>query len=119
MSLALYFDHNVDRAIVEGLRARGVDALTAMEDGMDRRPDELVFQRATDLGRVTVTNDSDFLAIARRWQREGHYFAGLIRAHQDGISIGDVIEDIEIIAKVKEPNEMANYIEHVPLRRRR
>ena len=101
------------------LRARGVAVITAMEDGMDREPDELVFLRATELGRVAVSNDSDFLEVAHRWQHEGHHFAGLIRVRQDNVSIGEVIEDIEIIVKVKEPDEMANSIEYVPFRSRR
>lgn len=33
MALALYLDHNVPRAIASGLRQRGVDVLTAREDG--------------------------------------------------------------------------------------
>lgn len=80
MSLPLYFDHNVDRAIVDGLRARGISVLTAKEDGFDTRPDEAVFEWATELGHVAVSNDEDFLAIAHRWQREGHHFVGPIRA---------------------------------------
>jgi hypothetical protein len=114
MSLPLYIDHNVDRAIVAGLRARGIDVLTAMEDGFDTHDDEAVFERATALGRVAVTNDKDFLAIAHRWQDDGHYFTGLIRARQDRVSLGAVIEDIELIAKLKEPREMENHIDYVP-----
>jgi hypothetical protein len=117
MSLPLYFDQNVDQAIVEGLRARGIDVLTAKEDGMAVAADELVFRRATSLGRVVVSNDNDFLRIAHRWQADGTYFAGLIHATQFAVSIGDVIEDVEIIAKVKAPHEMANKIEYVPYAR--
>jgi len=36
MSLALYMDHHVPRTITQGLRARGVDILTAYEDGSDQ-----------------------------------------------------------------------------------
>ena len=32
MSVPLYTDHNVNRAVVQGLRLRGVDLLTAYED---------------------------------------------------------------------------------------
>lgn len=37
MSLRLYMDANVPRAIAEGLRLRGVDVLTAQEDGAANR----------------------------------------------------------------------------------
>lgn len=114
MSLALYADHNVDRAIVGGLRARGMDVLMAIEDGFDQRADEEIFERATALARVVLTNDKDFLAIAHRWQRDGHRFTGLIRARQEVASISAVIEDIEIIAKLKEPHQMESHIDYVP-----
>jgi hypothetical protein len=35
MAVALYMDHQVERAITSGLRLRGVDVLTAYEDGGD------------------------------------------------------------------------------------
>ena len=33
MTLRLYMDHHVPAAITDGLRSRGVDVLTAFEDG--------------------------------------------------------------------------------------
>ena len=33
MALAFYMDHHVPKAITNGLRLRGVDVLTAYEDG--------------------------------------------------------------------------------------
>ncbi|HVR29317.1 MAG TPA: hypothetical protein VMS86_07245 [Thermoanaerobaculia bacterium] len=39
MSLRLYFDHNVSRAISQGLRLRGVDVITASDDGAERLAD--------------------------------------------------------------------------------
>jgi predicted nuclease of predicted toxin-antitoxin system len=59
-----YFDENVPGAIVEGLRQRGIDVLTAQEDGFDETPDPLVLDRAGELGRVLFTRDDDFLREA-------------------------------------------------------
>lgn len=39
MSVALYMDHHVKAAITDGLRRRGVDVVTCLEDGMDRAKD--------------------------------------------------------------------------------
>lgn len=39
MPVRLYFDHNVNQAVVHGLRLRGLDVVTALEDGADRLPD--------------------------------------------------------------------------------
>ncbi|MGH9851869.1 MAG: DUF5615 family PIN-like protein [Blastocatellia bacterium] len=52
MSVSLYFDVHVPSAITLGLRLRGVDALTSQEDGTRELDDNLLLDRATDLGRV-------------------------------------------------------------------
>ena len=38
-----------------GLRRKGIDCLTAEEDGTKQLPDDLLLQRATELGRVMVS----------------------------------------------------------------
>ena len=40
MTVAIYMDHNVVRAVVEGCRAAGLDVLTAFEDGWHERSDD-------------------------------------------------------------------------------
>ncbi len=66
MSVGLYMDHHVHGAITAGLRRRGVDCLTAEEDGTSRLHDEQLLERATYLGRVLFTNVEDLLVIAAR-----------------------------------------------------
>jgi hypothetical protein len=118
VSLALYFDNNMKRPIAIGLRARGFDVLLAREDGTARLEDERLLERATELGRVLVSEDEDFMVITAAWQRTGRYFAGFIRAPQS-LSIGDAIRDLEVIAGVMEPNEFANRTEVLPLKQAR
>ena len=50
MALALYLDHHVPRAISLGLRLRGVDVLTAYEDGASELDDPGLLDRASELG---------------------------------------------------------------------
>ena len=45
-------DEHVPRAISIGLRLRGVDVLTAQEDGLRNTPDTVLLDRATLIGRV-------------------------------------------------------------------
>ena len=52
MTVALYIDEHVPRAISVGLRLRGVDVLTAQEDGLRNTPDVVLLDRATAIGRV-------------------------------------------------------------------
>ena len=52
MSLQLYMDVHVRRAVTVGLRRRGVDVLTAQDDGSDLLEDPELLDRASALGRV-------------------------------------------------------------------
>jgi hypothetical protein len=55
MAIALYMNQHVPRAITVGLRLRGVDVLTASEDGASRMDDAELLDRAGELGRVLFT----------------------------------------------------------------
>lgn len=47
-------DHHVPRAITNGLRLRGVDVITAAEDGAGELGDPVLLKRATELERGVV-----------------------------------------------------------------
>lgn len=115
MAVALYMDHHVPRAITVGLRLRGVDVLTALEDNTSELDDSHLLDRASELGRVLFTRDDDLLAEAARRQKEGISFHGVIYAHQLRVSIGTCIRDLEIIAKAGEPEDLANGVVFLPL----
>lgn len=60
MSVALYMDVHVRRAVTNGLRLRGVDVITAQEDGTARWSDDRLLDRAGELGesfsvRMTIS----------------------------------------------------------------
>ena len=116
MSVSLYMDHHVQAAVTAGLRIRGVDVLTVHEDGHAQEDDPVILQRATSMGRVVFTQDDDFLALARDWMTTGTEFAGVAYAHQLKITIGQAIQDLELMAKVLEPDEMRNRIVFLPMR---
>ena len=114
MTVALYMDVHVHRAITTGLRLREADVLTAQEDGYRTADDDRLLSRATELQRVLFTQDEDLLAEAKRRQEEGIPFTGVIYAHQLRITIGRCVNDLELIAKVGEPEELANRVEYLP-----
>jgi len=115
MPILLMMDVHVRRQITVGLRLRGVNVLTAQDDGSDRLPDTELLDRATILGRVLFSQDSDLLAEATERQRSGQAFAGVIYAPQLAITIGQAISDLELIAKVYDPADIANRVEFLPL----
>lgn len=53
-------DVHVRREVTVGLRMRGVDVLTAQEDGAATLPDAELLTRATELGHVVFRQDTDF-----------------------------------------------------------
>jgi len=108
-------DHNVRRAITEGLKRRGVDVLTALEAGAHRLPDAVLLDRAGEIGRLLVTEDSDFMAEAAERQRRGADFVGVVYARQD-LPVRLCVEDLELIAKVGEREDFAGRVTYLPLR---
>jgi predicted nuclease of predicted toxin-antitoxin system len=114
MAIALYMDHNVPRAITVGLRLRGIDVITAYEDGTNELDDSALLERANELGRVLFTRDDDLLAEAAIRQRDQVPFAGIIYAHQLRVSIGTCVEDLEFIAKAGEPEDLMNGVQYLP-----
>jgi len=115
MSVALYMDEHVHRAITAGLRLRGVDVLTVQDDNRRNTPDDVLLDRATELGRVIFTQDEDLLAEAKRRQVEYILFSGVIYAHQLRTTIGVCVRDLELIAQAAEPADLANRVEYLPL----
>jgi predicted nuclease of predicted toxin-antitoxin system len=115
MSVALYFDVHVRAAVAEGLRLRGVDVLTAQEDGAAEMDDPDLLDRAGELGRVIFTQDQDFLREAHRRQETGEFFAGVVYGHQLHLTVGQCVTDLEMIAKIYDPEDMANNVEYLPL----
>ncbi len=116
MSISLYMDVHVRRAISVGLRLREVDVLTAQEDGTTRLADSELLDRASQLGRVLFSQDHDLLREARERQQGERHFAGVIYAHQLRISIGQCISDLELLAKTCEPEDFVARVEYLPLR---
>src|SRR3990172_6463090 len=111
MAILLYMDHNVPRAITDGLRARGVDILTAFEDGTSEMDDSELLERAAALGRVLFTRDYNLLQEATKRQRNRVPFNGVIYAHQLRVSIGMCVRDLEVIAKVRKYDDLQNRVE--------
>ena len=115
MTLALYLDHQVPRAITNGLRRQGIDVLTAFEDEAARLLDPELLDRATMLGRPLFSQDEDLLAEAARRQEAGIPFAGVIYAHQLRVPIGICVRDLALIATVGEPDDVRDRDIYLPL----
>src|SRR5687768_13223569 len=98
-------DHHVPYAITHGLRLRGVDVLTAEEDGTARFPDPELLDRATALDRLLFTQDDDLIREAVQRQRSGQSSMGVIYTHQHNLGIGECIDRLELIAQAGRTDE--------------
>jgi hypothetical protein len=108
-------DAHVHSAVTEQLRRRAVDVLTAQEDNADDFDDEGLLSRSTALGRVMFTFDIRFKARAEDWQRQGKPFAGLVWGHPMRLTIGQMVIDLELLAKATDPADWQNIVERLPL----
>jgi predicted nuclease of predicted toxin-antitoxin system len=116
MSVGLYMDVHVRRAVTEALRLRGVDVLTAQQDGARELDDSALLNRATALGRVLFSQDDDLLREAVRRQRGGEPFGGVIYAHQLNVTIGECVDDLELIAQATVLHDWENRLTYLPLK---
>lgn len=108
-------DVHVRSEVTEGLRGRGVDALTAQEDGTTRWSDPDLLDRASALGRVLFTQDHDLLAEAALRQRVGKDFSTVLFAHPLRVSIGRCVEDLELFAKTATSEESRGRVVYLPI----
>jgi len=116
VSVDLYMDVHVRREVTDGLRRRGVDVLTAQEDGADTLPDAQLLDRAGDLGRLLFSQDEDLVAEAVARQRSGQSFKGVVYAHQLKVTIGQCVDDLELISKACDLPELAERVVYLPLK---
>lgn len=115
MSQALYMDVHVPQPITRGLRRRGVDVVTAQEDGTAELEDADLLDRAGQLGRILFTRDDDLLVEAATRMRRAEPFASVVHAHQLDVSIGRCIADLEVIAQAGTPKETRGQVIFLPL----
>src|SRR5262245_13116608 len=101
-----YTDEHVGRAVVRGLRQRGVDVLTVPEAGLLGATDEEHLERVRVEGRSIFTRDDDFLKL----HAAGHDHAGIAFAPRD-MSVGDVIRGLMLIYQLLDADDMPGHVE--------
>ncbi len=114
MPVQFYLDVHVDKAIHDQLQIRGVDVLRAQDDDAAELSDEELLERASNFGRLLFTHDTRFKALAQKWQRQGKPFAGLLFGNKLGVTIGQYVKDLELIAKASDPKDWVSVVHHLP-----
>jgi len=106
--IRFYTDEHVPRAVIRGLRQRGVNVMTVPEVGLLGATDEEHLATAKDQTRVLVTRDEDFLKL--HVISPDH--AGIAMVPH-GMSIGDTIRGLMLIYQLLTVEEMMGHLEYL------
>lgn len=106
--VSFYTDEHVSRAVIQGLRHRGIDVLTIPETGMLGASDEEHLSRAVLEARVIFTQDQDFLRLAAA----GTAHAGIVYAPQH-TSVREILRGLRMIYEILDAEEMVGHVEYL------
>lgn len=101
-----YLDEHVHPAVANGLRLRGIDALTTHEADMLGATDGEHLSLALRENRAIFTQDDDFLRLSA----DGAGHAGIVYVRQI-TSVGYIVQGLTLIYQVLSPDDMKNRIE--------
>jgi predicted nuclease of predicted toxin-antitoxin system len=104
--IRLYTDEHIPKAVVKGLRERGVDTLMVAEARMLGASDEEHLAFAHREGHVIFTQDEDFL----RLHASGAEHAGIVYKRQQ-TAVGEMIYGLMLIVEVLDSEEMKGNLE--------
>lgn len=98
--------------VVAGLRRRGIDICSTVDDGMLSASDREHLDHASDTGRVVVTRDPDFLRIASKLLTEGAHHPGILFVLPSA-DVGTAVRGIALLSATREPAHMRDWIEWI------
>lgn len=107
--ICFHLDENVDGAIAEGLKRKGVDVTTTPEAGLLGATDEEQVAFARAQRRIILTHDADFL----RLHKAGVEHAGIVYMRQGQRSIGEILRGLIKIWESQTPETMCQHVEFV------
>jgi predicted nuclease of predicted toxin-antitoxin system len=94
LAFPLLADENLDPAVVAELRSRGHDVQTVSALGLGGSTDRALMRLALGAGRVIITHDSDFGALAIR---DGEPLLGIIHLRPGHIQASVVLSMLDTI----------------------
>src|SRR5687768_3673746 len=103
--IRFHLDENVDSAVADGLRRRGVDVTMSNDVGLIGARDDAQLEYAVAEERVIFTHDADYFSLA---QQRDHW--GLAYCHPEARSIGQILAGLLLIHDCLTPEEMRNHI---------
>jgi predicted nuclease of predicted toxin-antitoxin system len=113
--IRLYIDEDAaERAVVEGLRRGGVDAITVLEAGRAKDTDEEQLAFAANEARVVYTFNVDhFSRLHRDFLSSGREHAGIVVIPRQRYSTGEKIRRLLSLVDDVTAEEMKNRLEYL------
>ncbi len=107
------FDHDILRGL--RLRLRDLDAITALQAGLDRKSDPEILERAVGQNRVVVTHDRNTMtAHAYDRVRKGQPMAGVFIVPRE-MPVGQAISELEVLMVCSLEGEWNQLVVFLPL----
>jgi len=112
MNLRLYIDEDaMDTDLVRALLLRGVDVITARDQGAEGYTDEQQLEIACAQGRALYSfNIRDYVPIHSRFLELGKSHAGIILAEQRQYSIGEQLRRLLSLVAAKSAEDMQDQV---------
>lgn len=107
-----YFDESVELGVSIQLAAGGLDVVSAHSLAGLGDTDSNHLERATQMGRVLCTYDTDFLILAS----QGIEHAGIIFAHQQKSSISGWVREIRALHGRLSAEEVVQQVIYLSMR---
>ena len=102
-----YTNESVSVAVSEGLKRRGVKALSARDVGNLGLSDEEQLAYASKNNLAIVTHDDDdFLSMVMEFEH-----SGIAYVHQEKYTVGDLIRKLKLLWETTQSENMVNHVE--------
>lgn len=108
LEILIYLDESIPVAISEGLKRRGIKALSSRDAGNLGSSDQKQLEFAIREKAVLVTNDADFLRMFKK-KPVDHF--GLIYYQQEKYTVTEVIRRLEDLTAILTKEDFKNRIE--------
>ena len=107
--MRFYLDQNIHGGTAPGLRAAGIDVVSAQEAGRCGLPDADQLAFAAAEGRVLVTFDQDYLVL----HAAGTPHTGIAWCRPTKYSVGQLIHELVVLHGVLTADDMLNHVEYL------
>lgn len=104
--LSFLADEHVKRSYIHALRANGFTVVAVAEGDGAGRPDDVHLETSFQRALVVLTNDDDFVRLAR-----DHSHAGVVFYSEQHHEPSDFVTAIRRIDRFFSPEEMQDHIE--------